>query len=92
MRTEGIIQLLLGNDQRRPQKPAAAGRGTLDFRLLGYFQCIIDLDAEIAYRAFQLDVAKQELYGSQVLSTPVNQDCLGATHRLGAVDSGIQPD
>jgi hypothetical protein len=39
--------------------------------LLGDRQSIVDLDPEIANRAFDLCVAKQELNGTQVARPPV---------------------
>lgn len=58
--------------QKAATRCATAWRG-LDFRLLRNLQSVIHLDAEVSDRAFQLRMAKQELNGSQVLRTFVDQ-------------------
>ncbi len=42
-------------------------------RLLGQDQSVIDLDAEIANRALQLGMTKQELAGAQIAGPLVDQ-------------------
>jgi hypothetical protein len=64
----------------RPSCPAAATSTTkLHLGLLGDLQSIVNLDAEIPHGTFELRVSKQELYGPEVLSPPVNQCWLGAS-------------
>lgn len=61
-----------------------------DLGLFRQLQSIIDLDAEVAHRAFQLGVSQQQLYGTKVLRSLVNQRGLGAAQRVGAVIARIQ--
>lgn len=42
-----------------------------DLRLLGHFQCIINLNSEVSHRAFKFGVAKKQLDGTQVLGEVV---------------------
>jgi len=58
----------------------------LDFSLLGNFQGVIDLDAEISNGAFQLGMAKQELNGPQVLRALVDQRRFGSPHGMRPID------
>lgn len=46
--------------------------GDSDIHLFGNSERVINLDAKIADRAFDLGVAEQELHGSQVSCAPVN--------------------
>jgi hypothetical protein len=63
-----------------------------DFGLLGDLERVIDLDAKIPHRAFELRVAKEELDGSQVPSSPVDQSWLRASDRVGSVRGRIEAD
>ena len=49
-----------------------------DVDLLGNGKCIIHLDAKVSNRAFDLAVAKKQLYGSQIARAPVDQRRLGS--------------
>jgi hypothetical protein len=53
-----------------------------DLGLLGDLQRIVNFDAKVSDGALQLGMPKQELNGSEVLRTLVNQRCLGSPHRL----------
>ena len=62
---------------------AATPRGgmatpTSDLSVLGKRKRIFDVDAKIADGVLDLDVAKQDLHGSQVAGRLVDQGCLGA--------------
>ena len=52
--------------------------GSSDVSLLRYRKGIINLDAEVSDGALDFGVAKQELNGSQVACSPVNQRGLGS--------------
>ena len=56
------------------QKGGASGSALTpsDFNLLGYRKSVINIDAEISDCALDLGMAEQELYRSQVASTPVD--------------------
>jgi hypothetical protein len=47
--------------------------GDSDVNLFRYCQGVIDLDAQVSDRAFDLGVSKQELHGSQIARAPI--DC-----------------
>lgn len=53
-----------------------------DIDLLGNRERIVHLDAEIAHRAFDLGVAEQNLYRSQIPGAAVDQRCLGPSQRV----------
>lgn len=57
----------------------------LDFSLLGDFKRIIHLNAEIAHGGLKLGVTKKKLHSAQVLGSPVDQRCLGSSHRVRAI-------
>ena len=48
-----------------------------DIDLLGYSERVINLDSEIANRALDLRVAKQELNCSKISRFLIDQGCLG---------------
>jgi hypothetical protein len=52
--------------------------------LLSDRQSIVDLDPEIANRAFDLYMAKQELNGTQIARPPVDQSRLRASEGMGS--------
>lgn len=66
--------------------------GDSDINLFGNGERVVHLDAEIADRAFDLDVAEQELHRSQIPRPPVDQRCLGPAQGMGAKHSWIKPD
>jgi hypothetical protein len=51
--------------------------GSSDVNLFRNGEGIIDLDAEVPDSTFDLGVTEQELHGSQITGTSVNQGCLG---------------
>jgi hypothetical protein len=51
--------------------------GSSDVNLFRYGEGIIDLDTEVPDSAFDLGITEQELHGSQITSTPVDQGRLG---------------
>ena len=51
--------------------------GSSDVNLFRNGEGIIDLDTEVPDSAFDLGVTEQELHGSQITSTSVDQGCLG---------------
>lgn len=50
------------------------------FRLLGHFQCVVDLDAEVTHSALELGVAEQELHRAEILRSALDQGRLGPAH------------
>jgi hypothetical protein len=60
--------------QRRPTMSAS------DFRLLGDFEGIINLDAQVSHRRLKLGVTEQQLHGTQILGAPIDQRRLGPSH------------
>jgi hypothetical protein len=66
--------------------------GSSDINLFGNRERVIDLDAEIADRAFDLGVTKQELYSPKVASAPVDQRGFGPAKGMGAEHPRIKPD
>ena len=63
-----------------------------DISLFGQRKRVIHLDTEIAHRAFDLCVTKQDLDSPQIASSPVYQGRLGAPERMGAKHGYVQPD
>src|SRR5690349_5219818 len=63
-----------------------------DINLFGYRERIINLDTEIADRAFDLGVAEQELHGSQIARAAVDQRCLGPAEGVRTKHPRIKPD
>jgi hypothetical protein len=66
--------------------------GSSDVDLLCDGKGIIDLDAEVPHRAFDLGVTKQDLHGPQVAGAPVDQARLGSAKRVRTEEVGIQAD
>ena len=81
-----IVRLWPVSAQRR--RPAAICR--LDLGLLRHFESIIDLNAELPNRAFQLRMSKQELHSSQVFGAAINQGCLRSSHGVRPVACLVQ--
>src|SRR5271154_4190969 len=59
--------------------------------LLGNAERVIDLDAEIAHRAFELCVAEQQLNHSQIPCPLVDLGRLCTPHRVSDVGGAVQP-
>ena len=55
-----------------------------DINLFGYCQCFIDLDAEIADRAFDLGMPEQELDGPEIAGSTIDQRGLCPPQRMRA--------
>src|SRR5215813_8215540 len=66
--------------------------GYSDVDLFRYGKCVIDFDAEVPDRAFDLGVAQQQLYGSQVSGAAVDKGRLGSSERVGTEETRVQPD
>jgi hypothetical protein len=58
---------------------SALPRGISDINLFRYCQCVIDLNAQIPDRAFDLGVSKQKLDSPKVARAPVNQGSFRAS-------------
>jgi hypothetical protein len=64
----------------RPEAAVQAGsEARSNLCLLGDFKGIVDFDAEVTHGAFQLEMAQQELHGSEVLRSPIDQRRFGST-------------
>jgi hypothetical protein len=63
-----------------------------DINLFGNRERIVDLNTEIADRAFDLGVTEQELHGSQIPRASVDQRCLSPAKRVGAKHPRVKPD
>lgn len=61
------------------------GYFTLNFRLFGDFQSIIDFNTQVSNGAFKLAVPEQQLDGPQILGPTIDQGCLGPAHRVCAI-------
>jgi hypothetical protein len=53
-----------------------SARGTSDIDLFRYCQGIVDLDAEVPDRAFDLGMPEQELDGPEISCPPIDQGSL----------------
>ena len=63
-----------------------------DLGLFRDLQRVVDLYAEISYRAFELRVSQEKLNGCEVLCTSIDQRRLGSTHRMRPVRRRIETD
>ncbi len=61
-----------------------------DFRLLGDFKSVVDLDTQVPHCRFQLGVAEKQLHGSEVFSASIDQSSFGSSHRMGPILGSIQ--
>ena len=65
---------------------------TSDINMFCYCQSVINFDAEISDRAFDLGVAKQKLDSPEIAGAPVNQASLRASERMRSEKSWVQPN
>ena len=66
--------------------------GISDINLFRYRQGVIDLDAEIPHRAFDLGMPEQELDGPEVSRPPIDQRRFCASKRMRPKQPRVQPD
>lgn len=66
-------------------KRSLAGRGASNLGLLRHLKGIVDLDAKIANRAFQLRMPEQQLYRPKILRSAVDQRSFCAAHSVGTI-------
>jgi hypothetical protein len=59
--------------------------------LLGNLQRIVNLYAEIPDGRLQLGVPKQQLNGTQVFGSSIDQRGLGSSYRMGTIACALQP-
>lgn len=64
----------------------------LDFHALREHQGILDINAEIANRCFDLGMPKQDLDSAQIARLLINEGCLGPAQRMRAVVLRAQAD
>ena len=62
-----------------------------DVDLLGYGKSVIDFNAQIPDRAFDLGVSEQKLDGSQISRAAIDQGCFGTSQGVCAEAICIQP-
>lgn len=60
--------------------------------LFGHFECIVNLNPEVAYGAFELRVTEQQLHHPKVLRPPVDQCRLYTPHRVRTVGGFVKAD
>ena len=60
--------------------------------LLSHLERVIYLDTQVANSALKLCVPEQQLHGSQVLCSPINQGGLCPPKRMRSVTNPIQSD
>ena len=61
-----------------------------DVNLLGDLNRVVDFDAEISDRAFDLGMAKQELDCTEVAGSPIDQSGLRSSKRMRAILQWIE--
>src|SRR5664279_2513550 len=64
--------------------------GISDINLFRYCQGVIDLNAEIPDRAFDLGMTKQELNGSEISCPSIDQGSFCASQRMRAKQPRVQ--
>jgi hypothetical protein len=73
-----------------PVRSRAARLLGSEFDLLRDAERIVDLDTEVANRAFEIDVPKRQLNGSEIASLLVDLSRLGAPHRMRSISRAIE--
>src|SRR5690242_5572427 len=66
--------------------------GTSDINLFRYRERVIDLNAEVANRTFDLGVTEQELHRPQIAGAPMDQGRLRAPQRMRPKQRRVEPD
>ncbi len=67
-------------------------RRSSDFRLLGQCQSILNLDPQIADRAFPPGMVEQKLDGPQSTGSPIDQGHFHPPHGMGPIGRELQTD
>jgi hypothetical protein len=60
--------------------------------LFSHLEGIVNLDAEVAYRAFKVRVTQEQLDSPEVLGAPVNQGRPRPPHGVRTMGARIQSD
>ena len=63
-----------------------------NFGLRGNFESVVDLDAEVSHGALELRMAEEQLHGSQIPGSPVDEGWLGTPDRVRSVPGRIKAD
>ncbi len=79
------LQIAAVHGGRADRSPARPPPTTSDLRLLRDLEGVVDLDAEVSHCRLELRMSKEQLNGTQILGTPVDQRCLGPSHRVRPV-------
>ena len=86
------MAMIVGASRPRNQQDRDLDYSSSEFHLFGNAERVLDLDREIADRAFQLRVAEQKLNRSQVPRLLIDLRRLRPPHRMRAVGGAIEPD
>jgi hypothetical protein len=70
--------------------PGDSARGNSDINLFRYRQCIVDLDAEMPDRAFDLGMPEQELDGPEISCPPIDQIRVAFVRRSERVPNSLR--
>src|SRR5262245_61241975 len=66
--------------------------GLSDVNLFRNRKCIVHFDTEVSDCALDFSVTKQQLDGSEITGSPIDQRRLGPAKRAGAKEFRVQPD
>ena len=92
------ILLMRKSDAIDPERSVRAAQNTSalppksDVNLFCYREGVVDFDAEVANSAFDLGMPQQELYGSQVAGSAIDQGCLGPAKGMRPEQVRVQSD
>jgi len=64
----------------------------LDLGLLGNLERVVNLDAKVPHGAFQFRMAQEQLHGSQVPGSGIDQRWLGTPNRMRSTPRRIKSD
>jgi len=86
------LNRVTASGQEAPYRATLPAGTPSDFRLLGDFESVVDLDAEVPHSAFELRMTKQQLHGSQIPGSPIDERRLRTPDRVRAVRRRIKAD
>lgn len=87
----------LGTTAKFPQAPVSGrepdtGAKGLDFCVFGKGKRVLDIDPEIADRILNLAMTEKDLDSSQIAGRPIDDRCLRAPKRVGAIVTAHKAD
>ena len=93
--TERVCRPIQPSNARPAPREARASKAAIhrgsDFGLLRVLQRIVDLNAQISDRRFQLRVAEKKLHCEKILGPLVDQSSLGPAHRMAFLPDTTVP-